>query len=324
MVWSKVLSFDDPSLYSAALQTVTTEILPTVPGEFRGELTQIRMDRVWMQRFEVNVPQISAGTLNASRTVFAFLSDQSSGNVRYNGSNIQHGDIVTGFDAYHLRSEPHLRLASLSLPNDDFPLICKAVLGHELSSFAYLARPAPELMSRLSLLHKTIGQLAHDVPDILDTPEVGRALEHQAILLLVRCLADSASARTGKGFHRHNVIISKFEEFLASHPDRPLYITEICRVLGVSERTLRACCEEYLGMGPIRYLALRRMHLVRRALLRADVANATVTKIITDHGFWELGRFSSAYRALFGELPSQTLRRPAQDKHANIHPLRHF
>jgi transcriptional regulator GlxA family with amidase domain len=52
------------------------------------------------------------------------------------------------------------------------------------------------------------------------------------------------------------------------------------------------------------------MHLVRRALLRADSSNSTVTRIVTDHGFWELGRFSVAYRTLFGETPSETLRRP--------------
>ncbi len=67
-------------------------------------------------------------------------------------------------------------------------------------------------------------------------------------------------------------------------------------------------------MGPIRYLSLRRMHLVRRALLRADPSMATVTRLATDHGFWELGRFSVAYRTLFGEPPSESLRRPPDDR----------
>jgi len=53
------------------------------------------------------------------------------------------------------------------------------------------------------------------------------------------------------------------------------------------------------------------MHLARRALLHAHPSEATVTRIVTDQGFWELGRFSIAYRALFGESPSETLRRPA-------------
>jgi AraC-like DNA-binding protein len=66
-------------------------------------------------------------------------------------------------------------------------------------------------------------------------------------------------------------------------------------------------------MGPIRYLNLRRMHLVRRALLRADPSK-TVTQVATDHGFWELGRFAVGYRALFGESPSATLHRPSEGK----------
>ena len=55
------------------------------------------------------------------------------------------------------------------------------------------------------------------------------------------------------------------------------------------------------------------MHLVRRALRRADPLATTVTVIATDHGFWDLGRFANAYRNLFGELPSATLHRAADD-----------
>ena len=67
-------------------------------------------------------------------------------------------------------------------------------------------------------------------------------------------------------------------------------------------------------MGPIRYLTLRRMHLARRALLQADASTATVTQIVTDHGFLELGRFAVTYRALFGETPSMSLQRPPDDR----------
>jgi transcriptional regulator GlxA family with amidase domain len=102
--------------------------------------------------------------------------------------------------------------------------------------------------------------------------------------------------------------------FLAANRDQPVYLSEICAATGVSETTLRRCCHEHLGMGPVRYLWLRRVSLVRSALMRADPTVATVTGIATDHGFWELGRFSVKYRALFGESPSATLRRPPDDR----------
>ena len=167
-------------------------------------------------------------------------------------------------------------------------------------------------MSSLLKLHKLVGQLALDTPEVMELPEVCRALEEQLIHLMVRCLAEGAGVETRLGGRRHGAIIAKFEEYLAAHPDRPLYLTEICAAIDVAERTLRAACEEHLGMGPIRYLTLRRMHLVRRALLSADASETNVTRIVTDHGFWELGRFSVAYRTLFGESPSEALRRPAE------------
>jgi AraC-like DNA-binding protein len=130
---------------------------------------------------------------------------------------------------------------------------------------------------------------------------------------MVRCLTDGAPRGMTAGGRRHDAIVARFEEFLEANPDTPLYLTEICAAIGVAERTLRAACEEHLGMGPIRYLSLRRMHMVRRALLHADASTATVTRLATDHGFWELGRFSVAYKTLFGESPSESLRRPPDD-----------
>src|SRR5262249_31415101 len=42
-------------------------------------------------------------------------------------------------------------------------------------------------------------------------------------------------------------------------------------------------------------------------------------EIVTDHGIWELGRFSVAYRRLFGESPSCTLRRGQGQPEVHLH-----
>jgi AraC-like DNA-binding protein len=100
---------------------------------------------------------------------------------------------------------------------------------------------------------------------------------------------------------------------LAAKYGQPLYLTEVCTAIGVSESTLRVSCNEHLGMGPVRYLLFRRMHMAHRALMLAAPGTATVSKIAMDHGFWEFGRFAAAYRTLFGESPSATLRRSPPD-----------
>ena len=76
---------------------------------------------------------------------------------------------------------------------------------------------------------------------------------------------------------------------------------------GVSERTLRNAFNEYFGVGPSRYLQLRRLRAVRRALRAADPEQESVTGVLVRHGEWEFSRFARRYRQLFGELPSETL-----------------
>jgi transcriptional regulator GlxA family with amidase domain len=101
----------------------------------------------------------------------------------------------------------------------------------------------------------------------------------------------------------------RFEEALATRSEPHLKLSELCTAIGVPERTLRLCCAEFLGVSPIRYYLLRRLNMARSALRRANPETASVAEIARDHQFVELGRFAVAYRAIFGETPSSTLRR---------------
>jgi transcriptional regulator GlxA family with amidase domain len=65
-------------------------------------------------------------------------------------------------------------------------------------------------------------------------------------------------------------------------------------------------------MGPIRYARLWRLRSARDALVLANPLTSSVAKIANQFSFSELGQFSVAYRALFGESPLVTLRRPLQ------------
>lgn len=144
---------------------------------------------------------------------------------------------------------------------------------------------------------------------MLANPEVARALENAMTHAMVMCLTENARAEMSADNPRR--IMGRFDEFLAANISVPLYVREICAAIGVSQRALRTCCQEQLGMSRIQYLWLRRMHLARQALALATPGTSTVTRIAGDHGFWELGRFAVEYRALFGDSPSETLSRPA-------------
>jgi AraC-like DNA-binding protein len=313
---SRVLSFTDPFAYQSAFRTVEGDLFPTAKGNFYAELTHVSMNRLWIHSAHENLPRIYVGVVKPHRTVIGFLTRPNQSPMMHSGMAVSPDDIIINdTDMMHRRTEANCDLGSISLSKNDLDATCQAVIGHEYagSPSKHLVKPAPDLMSRLLKLHGTVDRLAKTMPDILSLPEVARALEQELILVMIRCLTDGEPNSMTAGGRRHDMIIARFEDFLETHPDQPLYLAEICAAIGVAERTLRVVCEEHLGMGPIRFLSLRRMHLVHRALLQADPSTKTVTRVATDHGFWELGRFSVAYRGLFGESPSESLRRPSED-----------
>jgi AraC-like DNA-binding protein len=296
-----------------AIQAAEVEIYPTTRGTFHSDITQIGLNRLWMQRFHQQLAQVNSVSIKPGRKVIGFLTKQDQPTFQHCGMDVSAGEIIVNdFDTLHQRSGVDLYYGAMSLQLDDFDAAAKAISGYEFPGTAlkHVVRPSPVLMSRLLELHKLVGRIAETTPHILELPEVIQALEQQLIHVMVRCLTDGLPSRMTLGNQRHDTIVAKFEGYLEANPNTPLYLPEICAAIGAAERTLRVACEQHLGMGPIRYLALRRMHLVRRALLRAAPSTTTVTRIATDYGFWELGRFSVNYRALFGETPSATLQRP--------------
>lgn len=103
-------------------------------------------------------------------------------------------------------------------------------------------------------------------------------------------------------------IIRAAMDFVDQHEGDYLVVEDLAHAAGVSERTLYAAFHESFSVGPARYLKLRSLHQARRWLKAADPSKTTVTKVATQLGVWELGRFAHDYRFLFGELPSDTLR----------------
>ena len=317
MTPSRVLSFTDPFVYQSAFRSVEVELFPTAKGKFHAELTQVSMSKLWLHAAHEDLPRVYIGAVKPHLTAIGFLTKPNQSAMQHCGMAVCPGDIIVNdADLMYRRTEANCDWGSLSLTKADLEASYAAVTGHEYlrSSPKHVVKPAPELMSWFLRIHGMVDQIAKVTPDILALPEVARALEQELLLVMIRCLTEGDPLRLTKSGRRHDRVIARFEEYLEMHPEQPLYLAEICTAIGVAERTLRGICEDHLGMGPIRFLALRRLHLVRRALQQTNSATTTVTRVATDHGFWELGRFSVAYRALFGESPSDTLRHPPNDR----------
>jgi AraC-like DNA-binding protein len=95
-------------------------------------------------------------------------------------------------------------------------------------------------------------------------------------------------------------------EYLEDTETLPLTVSELCSKTGVSAPTIYRAFREQFGVGPKRYIQIRRLNGVRQELL-AKNSTASVTDIANYWGFWHMGQFAADYRRHFGELPSETL-----------------
>ena len=312
---SAVLTFTDADVYHAAVRNAQVEGVVTARGDFRAELTRVDLHQLWMLRGEESLARVHNVAIG-KRAAILFATDRNPPEY-IDGMELPQGEIlVFGLGSVgHQRTSAGCQWGTMSLTLEDLAAAGQAMIGREVTapSDTQCIRPPPQLMSRLLRLHEAAGHLAKTAPDILANPEVARAMEQALVHAMMSCLSGGETAETSSVHHRHVVIMQRLEEVLEANPDRTLYVAELSSAAGVGERTLRTCCHEHLGMSSTRYLWLRRMHLARRGLRIADPAATTVTEVATTYGFWELGRFSVAYRSLFGESPLAALRRPPED-----------
>ena len=115
--------------------------------------------------------------------------------------------------------------------------------------------------------------------------------------------------RSDRTLQKRSLVVKIAEEYALSQKGANLYVTDLCRVTGVSERALEYAFKDVMGLTPVAYLIRLRLHRVRHALLAAPPGSTTIAIEALRWGFWHFGEFSRAYNDCFGELPSDTLLR---------------
>jgi AraC-like DNA-binding protein len=313
MLSSAVRTFFDPDDYAASIRGATAELTVTGHGSFTAKLIRIDLHRLSMQRMSDNLPRISHSADFAGEATISFRTQPGPSLLR-SGLEMLPSNIIrcSSGKNFFRRSSGLASFGSMSLPVEEMAAVA-TIAGCDLTppKDALSVTPPPAAMAKLQRLHAAAGQLAEDAPAVIAHPEAARGLEQALIEAMAACLGASEVGEDRAALRQHAVIMRRFRRAVEEKPDQALFIPELCTAIGASERTLRICCQEQLGVSPKRYLLLRRMHLVRRGLRESAPTATTVTEIATRYGFWQFGRFAGEYKSLFGELPSTTLGRPS-------------
>ncbi len=105
--------------------------------------------------------------------------------------------------------------------------------------------------------------------------------------------------------------LQRAEELIGNEFNGALTLSSMARTIGSSPRSLQVAFRLHRRSTPAAHVAEQRLRAARERLLRGGLSD-TVTDIAMASGYSHLGRFAQRYREIFGESPSQTLKRVAR------------
>jgi AraC-like DNA-binding protein len=308
-------TFDDPDDYAAAFGEACVNLTIMGARDFTARLTRLKLQHLEVYWCRESLPRIAYISFPPERVVLSFPIGGAS--PLFGGSALRNGNIVlhSRAERMHQRSNGVCQWGMMLFSAKQLANCGEALIGQPITSprVSRVLRPTRAETLGFRSLFKHACHLADIGRNLIERPEVARALEQEMLHAVVHCLAADDAGDIVKTRRRHAAVVVRFEEVLTKHIDRKPNMQALCAEVGVAERTLRMCCAEVLGVSPTRYLLLRRLNRARAALRRADPSTATVAEVARNNQFLEFGRFAVTYRSIFGESPSTTLQRNSSE-----------
>ena len=125
-------------------------------------------------------------------------------------------------------------------------------------------------------------------------------------VILHSITAQKVNIPSFKGSERIALLIRKK---LFHHMDSTISIENLAAEYSISEKSLQTAFKSIFGFTPFLFIRLMKLNLVYHELLQIKQENITVSRVAQKWGFKHMSRFSSYYKELFLELPSETLQR---------------
>jgi AraC-like DNA-binding protein len=316
------MNFDDAGAFSKALSRSNVMCMQSSSGTLQFGLTIVTLPELELHLTSMPVGACIAlgDTAKDSVSFHVALSDGRSLNLM--GAPAE----TNSFAAYAhggelaIKAESGARLAYIVPSSKSTAELYEALsednAAQKVRQF-YRGTIGTSELNSLKALLGDIAQIIDRSPAVLNHRATARNLAQsllvQTFLVARKQLAASTPVdRPQRGYVQ---TVKRVHDYLRQCPPEPVYVLDLCRLIGISQPTLFRAFTQTLGIGPKEYLQIRRLHLSRQRLLHPDHTDS-FQDVAHDLGFWHLGRFSMAYRAMFGETPSNTLRRRVRSRHA--------
>ncbi len=155
-------------------------------------------------------------------------------------------------------------------------------------------------------LRRNIAGLFAERDNTANTQHLECAMIEDELVSAAVCIS-AAEIPDRSSFAARQRALLKARDYIAANGATPITVLDICAAAACSLSTLQRAFREHYGVSPKRYLLAFKLSGLRKSLLLNEAA--TVKEAAARWGFWHAGKLSQDYHAMFGELPSATLKR---------------
>jgi AraC-like DNA-binding protein len=295
--------FRDFHLHGASAPEWNQRYLQISRGAMQSWLAEATSGSVHVFRKWMSERVVQQGCLPEGKICFAVLNGTSLGTPRMNGNEVRADEvfILRSGDEFMLQRPAGMELLAVTFETADFQRLVD-LRGWSIQTQRLLARGVVQADPR------RVERLRHDLLSILaqDAAEVVAPIVFES---LGRLFDDAAGARQALGSASASFIVAESHRIVAASGQVPPSIDALCARLRTSRRSLQNSFRQVADTTPVHYLRSLRLNAVRRRLMSTTPFELSVAQAATDQGFSHLSHFTERYKALFGELPSQTPRR---------------
>jgi AraC-like DNA-binding protein len=289
------------------------ELYLTGFGRFLARLTKVVLNSLNVTAVVEQLPRICFVGVPSNMVLISFPYGDRAPPI-WGGVQPRHGDMMMFGPGhrFHSRTQGPCHWGAIRVSTRILSESFHELTGNSLTvaPFGELWRPSRILVSRLLRLHAAAIRAAEVRPETIVGADAAHGMEQQLLHTLVECLSAKPIEGQMQIRHQNQEITVRFEDLLQTRRDPTRRVGDLLSALGVADRDLQRCCADDLGMSPASYIELRALHRVHDILRGAEPEMVTVSQVARLNGFKASGRFAARYRALFGELPAVTLRRP--------------
>jgi AraC-like DNA-binding protein len=280
-------------------------------SEKNHQVLQVMMDGVLMSRacFGCHVDQ--RGQTPRGLRTFALL-EEGSPPMYWFGRSVGPEDLLV-FPTHgeiEVISRPGFSTLTFSIAMDDLAEFFERSGGPDLNSVLYQEDTVVPLAPvHLHQLRNHLNRISFTHSTLQRSLALYDAYRDKLFALLLDIFRSKAFPRPSLDHQFRSQVIRDVVALVNKRADEPLRLEDLCGAVKIPERTLNETFRRELGISPAAFMKGYRLFRVHRMLWWADPALVGVTDVANTFGFWHMGQFAADYRKLFGELPSETLRR---------------